>query len=78
MALVDDDVCQRSQEPRPLGVCSEQGVVEHVGVGQYVLGVLTGPRPLVAGTVAIMRGDPDACCEAGEVGQLILGERLGR
>ena len=59
-------------------MAGQQRVVEHVGVGEDVLGVVAGPLALVAAAVAVVGGDPDVEPEGGEPGQLVLGQRLGR
>jgi len=49
MALVDHDELQRPEELRPTGVSGQQRVVQHVGVGQDVLGEVPGEVALLAG-----------------------------
>ena len=78
VALVDDDVLQRAEELRPPVVRGEQRAVQHVGVGQDVLGVVARPLPLLARAVAVVGGEPDVEPERLQPGQLVLGERLGR
>ena len=78
VALVDHDVVQRAQELRPAVVGGQQGPVQHVGVGQHVLGVVAGPLPLLARAVAVVGGDADVEPQRLEPGQLVLGQRLGR
>ena len=59
-------------------MAGQQRVVQHVGVGEDVLGVVAGPLALVAAAVAVVGGDPDVEAERGEPGELVLGQRLGR
>ena len=54
VALVDHDVAQLAQEPRPAGVPGQHRVVEHVGVGQQPLGVVAGPLPLLRRAVPVV------------------------
>ena len=77
VALVDHDVLQRAQEPRPPLVARQQRAVEHVGVGQDVLGVVAGPVALLAAAVAVVGGDPDVEPERSDRGHLVVGQRLG-
>ena len=56
VALVDDDVAQRPEEGRPAGVPRQQRAVQHVGVGEDVLGVVAGPVALLASAVAVVGG----------------------
>ena len=78
VALVDHDVAQRPEELRPAVVGGQQGAVQHVGVGQHVLGVVARPVPLLARAVAVVGGDPQVEPQRLQAGQLVLGERLGR
>ena len=78
VALVDHDEGELGEEGAPPLVPGQQRVVQHVGVGQDVLGVVARPGALVAAAVAVVGGDPDVEAERGEPGQLVLGERLGR
>ena len=52
--------------------------MQHVGVGQHVLGVVAGPLPLLARAVAVVGGDPEVEPERLQAGQLVLRQRLGR
>ena len=54
VALVDDDVPQRAQEGGPAGVGGQDAAVQHVGVGQDVVGVLADPLALLDGRVAVV------------------------
>ncbi len=78
VALVDDDVAQRAQERRPPVVTGQQRAVQHVGVGQDVLGVVAGPVALLSAAVTVVGGDADVEPEAGHRGHLVVGQRLGR
>ena len=78
VALVDDDVLQRAEERRPARVPGQQRAVQHVGVGEDVLGVVARPVALLAGAVAVVGRHPDVEPEAAEPGELVLGQRLGR
>ena len=78
VALVDDDVAQRTQELRPPVMGRQQRAVQHVGVGQHVLRVLARPVPLLARAVTVVGGEPDVEAERLQAGQLVLGEGLGR
>ena len=82
VALVDDDVAQGAEEPRPARVAGQQGAVQHVGVGQDVLAVVARPLPHLGGGVAVVGGGPQVgqpgLAEPAERRELVLGERLGR
>ena len=58
VALVDHDVAQRPQEAGPAVVSGQQRAVQHVGVGQDVLGVVARPLPLLSRAVAVVGGEP--------------------
>ena len=77
VALVDDDVLQRTEEPRPPAVPRQQRTVQHVGVGQDVLAVVAGPVPLLARAVAVVGGHPHVEPQRHQPCQLVLGQRLG-
>ena len=62
VALVDHDVAQRAEEPRPAGVVGQQRAVQHVGVGEDVLAVVARPLAHLRGRVAVVGG-------AAQVGQ---------
>ena len=76
VALVDDDVVDGREEPGPSVVGGQQRAVQHVGVGQDVLGVVAGPVALLLGAVAVVRRDPDVEAERADRRALVLGERL--
>jgi hypothetical protein len=58
VGLVDDDVPQVAEEPRPVGVARKQRSMEHVGIGQHVLRVVAGPVALLAAAVAVVGREP--------------------
>ena len=83
VALVDDDVPQRPEQPRPPPVLGQQREVQEVGVGQDDVGVLLHPAAFVEGGVAVAGGHPDVAGPAGDQepvqgGELVGGEGLGR
>lgn len=82
VAFVDDDVAQRAQEGGPAGVGGEYPAVQHVRVGEYVVGVLTYPFAFLDGGVAVVHGGPHAvaerCGERLHGTALVGGERLRR
>ena len=74
VALVDDDVLERPQEPRPPLMAGQEGVVEQVGVGEHDVGVVADPAALVGRGVAVVgRG-----AHAGHGERLDPGELVGR
>ena len=79
--LVDDDVAQAGQHPRPPAVRGQYHVVQVVGVGEQRVGV--GARPLLrlAGGVAVARGGVGqartALHEGLQRGGLVRGQGLG-
>ena len=52
--LVDDDVAQPHEERGPALVRRQDPHVQHLGVGEHDVGVLAGPRAVVAGGVAVV------------------------
>ena len=79
VALVDDDVLQRAQEPRPPLVPRQQRMVQEVGVGEHDVGVVADPPPLVGRRVAVVRGRPHPGDRHRlDPGELVGGQRLGR
>ncbi len=81
VALVDDDVAQGAQEGGPSGVGGQDRAVEHVGVGERVIGVLTHPFAFFHRRVPVVDGGPDALAQGGGQGTygavLVGGEGLG-
>ena len=77
VALVDHDVAQRAQERRPAVVAGQHRAVQHVGVGEDVLGVVARPVALLVAAVAVVGGDPDVEPERADGGHLVVGQRLG-
>jgi len=77
VALVDDDIAQRRPEAGPAAVAGKQRPVQHVGVGQEVVGVLARPVALLAAAVAVMRRRPHVQAQRLDAGELVVGERLG-
>ena len=78
VALVDHDVADAAEHPSPPSVRRKDRVVQGVGVGQQVVGVVARPGALLAGVVAVDRGRPGELRGAGEAAQLVGRERLGR
>ena len=77
--LVDDDVAQAAQVRRPAGVPGQDRAVQHVGVGQHVVGVLPHPGALVGGRVAVEgRGAQLRELQAAQGLELVGGQGLGR
>ncbi len=54
VALVDDDIAQGPQEGGPARMGGKYSAVQHVGVGQYVVGVLAYPLAFLDGGVAVV------------------------
>ena len=82
VALIDDDVAQRSKEWNPVLVAREDAVVEHVGVREHEVGVSPHPPPLVERGVAIEHRCTNLpqirlAREAFDRGELVVGESLG-
>jgi hypothetical protein len=78
--LVDNHVAQVLEEHRPLGVMGQDAGVQHVRVGQDE--VRPGPDrpPRVLGRVAVVGEHAQLGEAAGQLlqlGQLVLGQRLG-
>lgn len=63
VALVDDHVAQGAQEGGPAGVGREYPPVQHVGIGQHVVGVLADPFAFLDGGVAVVDRGPDRVSE---------------
>ncbi len=63
VALVDDDVLERLQEGGPARVGGEYPAVQHVGVGEDVVGVLADPLAFLERGVAVVHGRPYRCAE---------------
>jgi hypothetical protein len=51
--------------------------VQHVGVGEHVLGVVAGPVALLTTAVAVVGGDAHVEPELPHGRHLVVGERLG-
>ena len=78
VALVDDHVLERAQEPRPPLVPRQQRVVQQVGVGEHDVGVVADPAPLVGRGVAVVGGRSNPRHRHRlDAGQLVGGQRLG-
>ena len=58
--LVDDDVAQRRQQPRPLLVAGQHRAVQHVGVGQDEPAEVAGEAPFDGVGVPVQRAHPPA------------------
>ena len=65
VALVDDDVAQGAQEGGPAGVGGQDAAVQHVRIGEDVVGVLAYPLAFLEGRVAVVDGRADRRCPAG-------------
>ena len=78
VALVDDDVLQGAEEPRPAVVGRQQRAVEHVGVGEDVLPVVARPVALLARAVTVVGCEAYVEAQRREAGELVVGERLRR
>ncbi|GAA1320238.1 hypothetical protein GCM10009647_052490 [Streptomyces sanglieri] len=63
VALVDDDEAQGAQEGGPAGVGREYPAVQHVGVGQDVVGVLAHPLAFLDRGVTVVDRGPDGVAE---------------
>lgn len=74
VAFVDDDIAQRPQEGGPAGVGRQDAAMQHVGVGQDVVGVLADPLALLDGGVTVVDRGPDGGAQRG--GQLAYGAPL--
>ncbi len=57
--LVDDDVLQVGEEPRPPRMVRHDAGMQHVGVGEKHTGALTRNSARIVGSVAIVRDRPD-------------------
>lgn len=81
VALVDDDEAQGAQEGGPAGVGRKYPAMQHVGVGQDVVGVLAHPLALLDRGVAVVDRGPDGraerCREFLHRTSLIGGQGLG-
>ena len=78
VTLVDHDVAKRAEEPRPARMTRQQGVMEHVGVGEDVLRVVAGPQAQLGRGVTVVGGAAQAGkVEAQQRGELVLRQRLG-
>ena len=80
--LVDDHEIQAREEAAPPGVMRKQSCVEHVGVGHHDMPALADrgapPRRRVAVVGVGPQLDRKAVFERAELGQLVLGQGLGR
>ena len=80
--LVDHDVAQVLERPRPRGVVRQHPGVQHVGVGDDDPPALARRAPRVGRRVAVIdHGGRGSACVPHQVAQsrlLIAGERLGR
>src|SRR6185295_14846027 len=71
VALVDDDIAQRAQEGGPPGVGGKYAPVQHVRIGEDVVGVLAYPFAFLDRCVAVVDGGADRVAQG-------LGEGLHR
>ena len=85
--LVDDDVAQVLEELRPPRMVRKDPRVHHVGVAEDDMCARANAAPRVLRRIAVVREDADfrgrETCPQGfahrvQLGELILGERLGR
>lgn len=78
MRLVDDDVAQRAEEPRPPLVIRQHRIVQHVRVRQQVGGVLPREASFALVRVAVEGADPPAPRAQPSRGPgLVVRQRLG-
>ena len=81
MELVDDDEFEARKEAAPPRVVGEQAGVQHVGVGHHDVAAFSDRGAPSGRCVAVVGIHPDLDREArlqrAELGQLVLGERLG-
>ncbi len=77
VTLVDHDVAQRAQERGPAHVPGQDRSVQHVGVGEHVVGVVAHPVTLVERAVAVVGARAQVHTQPDQRGELVLGERLG-
>ncbi len=79
VALVDDDVPQRTQERRPPLVAGQERAVQQVRVGEDVARVRPDPGALLVGGVAVVRRHAQPVeVELGDRAPLVVRQRLGR
>ena len=79
--LVDDDVAEILEEHGPLRVMRQDPRMQHVGVGQDQVGARPHGPPRVLRRIPIVGEHAELGQGLGdrfELGELILGERLGR
>jgi hypothetical protein len=80
--LVDHDEREAREESTPLRVVREHAGVQHVRVRQHDVAAVADQRPPAGWRVTVvdvdLELDRQAAAECAELGQLILGQRLGR
>ena len=80
--LVEDHEAEPLEQTNPLGVVRQHPGVEHVRVGEHHLASLPQGTPRPRGGIPVVGEGPDlhlGCIrELPQLGELILGERLGR
>ena len=77
--LVDDDVAQRRQQPRPLLVAWQHRPVQHVRIGQHEPAEVAGEPALDGVGVAVEGAHPPARKAEGFADpELVVREGLGR
>ena len=79
--LVDDDVAEVLEEVHPLGVMRQDSRVEHVGVGEHEVGPRAHRASRVLRRVPVVGVHAHVGQRLGQLhqlGQLVLGQRLGR
>ena len=82
MHLVDHDEAQRLEELRPLGVMREDGLMQHVRIGDDDVAVRANGLPRIARCVAVERERAHAqiggLVELEQLADLVLRQRLCR
>ena len=79
VCLVDDDVLQRTKQPRPPGVVGQDGLVQHVGVGEDVVCSFPGKPAFGSFGVAVQCGHrPVLRAQLPAHPQLVMGQGFRR
>ena len=81
MQLVDHDVAQILEEPRPTGVVRQHSGVQHIGIGQHDAGSAANGSACVLRRVAVIGKGANIAArrpdQPMEFGELIFGQGLG-